>query len=98
MRAATKWRMPVPVSEQFRMSGVTDVDQCQTTISPGPVGDVVGDDCVVKCDAIAFGPRRLFATGGPHARQMPPAHFLRSGRMGDVDDNKYVVGVTVEQR
>src|SRR5438874_5513874 len=73
MRATAKWWVDIEMSQQFRFGRVAYVDQGQAPIPPRTIGDVLGNDGVVKCDAIAFAPRRLFATGRPLAGQPPAA-------------------------
>src|SRR5437879_9165634 len=83
--------------QQFWLGRVADVDQGQAAIPPGTVGDVPGNDGVVKRNAIAFAPRRLFATGRPLAGQPPATDLERPGWIGYVDDHEYVVAVAIQQ-
>src|SRR5829696_9125577 len=97
MRATPKRRTPIAVRQQSRLPWVAHVEQREAAVTPGAVGDVIGDYGVVQRIAIFAGvPGRRFAAGLPHPRQPPTPDLVWSGRVRHIDDHEDVIRKTLE--
>src|SRR6266508_5491403 len=98
------WVPPPNGGDQLRWtsslggSRVRHVVDGQAAVTPGAVGQAVGDDGVVQPVAALCWPCRLLTPGQPHARQPPGAGDARPSRVCQVDGDQHIVAEPAQQR
>src|SRR5690242_7951230 len=80
------------------MRRVADIMDGESTVAPGAISPIPGDDHVVQRNAFSLRRGVRLFRSAVHSGKPRFGDELRSGDIADIDDSKNVVGETVEMR